>query len=91
LQIASAINVIIQVARMSDGTRRITHVSELTGAYSDVISMQDLFVFEREGLGENGKVKGRFRSTGIVPRFVERLQAVGISLPPGLMDHSMEV
>ncbi|MGB6131210.1 MAG: CpaF family protein [Acidobacteriaceae bacterium] len=91
LQIASAINVIIQVARMSDGTRRITHVSELTGAYSDVISMQDIFVFEREGLGENGKVKGRFRSTGIVPRFVERLQAVGISLPTGLMDHSMEV
>ncbi len=91
LQIASAINIIIQVSRMSDGTRRITHISELTGSYSDVISMQDLFVFEREGLGENGKVMGRFRSTGIVPRFAERLQAAGISLPTGLMDHSMEV
>ncbi len=91
LQIASAINLIVQVARMSDGTRRITHISELTGAYSDVISMQDLFVFERQGLGENGKVMGRFRSTGIVPRFAERLQAAGIALPTGLMDHSMEV
>ncbi|HTX40367.1 MAG TPA: CpaF family protein [Acidobacteriaceae bacterium] len=91
LQIASAINLIVQVARMSDGTRRITHITELTGAYSDVISMQDLFVFERQGLGENGKVMGRFRSTGIVPRFAERLQAAGIALPTGLMDHSMEV
>ena len=90
-QISGAINVIIQVARMSDGSRRITHISELTGSYSDVISMQDLFVFEKEGLGENGRVKGRFRSTGIQPRFGERLAAAGISLPPGLMDHSMEI
>jgi pilus assembly protein CpaF len=91
MQISSAINVIIQVSRMSDGTRRITHISELTGSYSDVISMQDIFVFEREGIGDNGKVKGRFRSTGIQPRFGERLLAAGITLPAGLMDHSMEV
>jgi pilus assembly protein CpaF len=91
MQISSAINLIVQAARMSDGTRRITHISELTGAYSDVISMQDLFVFEKEGVGSNGKVKGRFRSTGIVPKFGERLKAAGISLPAGLMDHSMEV
>jgi pilus assembly protein CpaF len=91
MQISSAINLIVQTARMSDGTRRITHISELTGAYSDVISMQDLFVFEKEGLGPNGKVKGRFRSTGIMPKFGERLKAAGISLPAGLMDHSMEV
>ncbi len=90
-QISSAINIIIQVARMSDGSRRITHISELTGAYSDVISMQDLFVFEKEGLGENGRVKGRFRSTGIQPRFGERLTAAGIALPSGLMDHSVEI
>ena len=91
LQIASAIHLIVQVARMSDGSRRITHVSELTGAFSDVISMQDIFVFEKEGLAENGKVKGRFRSTGIVPKFTERLKAAGIPIPPGLVDHSMEV
>ncbi|MGA8108073.1 MAG: CpaF family protein, partial [Acidobacteriaceae bacterium] len=91
MQIASAIHVIVQVARMSDGSRRITHVSELTGAYSDVISMQDIFVFEKEGIGEGGKVKGRFRSTGIVPKFTERLKAAGIPIPAGLLDHSVEV
>ena len=82
MQIASAIHLIIQVARMSDGSRRITHVTELTGAYSDVISMQDIFVFEKEGVAESGKVKGRFRSTGIVPKFTERLKAAGIPIPP---------
>jgi pilus assembly protein CpaF len=91
MQISSAINVIVQVARMSDGSRRITHISELTGAYSDVISMQDLFVFEKEGIGDNGRVRGRFRSTGIQPRFGERLAAAGIAMPTGLMDHSMEI
>ena len=91
VQIASAIHLIVQVARMADGSRRVTHISELTGAFSDVISMQDLFVFEKEGLGENGKVKGRFRSTGIVPKFGEKLKGAGIALPAGLMDHSQEV
>jgi pilus assembly protein CpaF len=91
MQIASAIHLIVQIARMSDGSRRITHISELTGAYSDVISMQDLFVFEKDGIGENGKVKGRFRATGITPKFGEKLKAVGINLPTGLMDHVMEV
>jgi len=91
LQIAAAIHLIVQVARLSDGSRRITHISELTGAYSDVISMQDLFVFEKEGLGENNRVKGRFRSTGITPKFGDRVKAAGIALPTGLMDHSMEV
>jgi pilus assembly protein CpaF len=76
---------------MSDGSRRITHISELTGNYSDVISMQDLFVFEKDGLGANGKVKGRFRSTGIMPKFTEHLKAAGVAVPAGLMDHSMEV
>jgi pilus assembly protein CpaF len=91
LQIAAAIHLIVQVARMSDGSRRITHISELTGAYSDVISMQDLFVFEKEGLGENGRVRGRFRATGITPKFGDRVKAAGFTLPAGLMDHSMEV
>jgi len=91
LQIASAIHIIVQAARMSDGTRRITHISELTGAFSDVISMQDIFVFEKEGLTDTGKVRGRFRSTGIVPKFTERLKAAGIPIPAGLVDHSVEV
>jgi pilus assembly protein CpaF len=91
LQIASAIHLIVQVARMSDGSRRITHISELTGSFSDVISMQDLFVFEKDGIGENGKVRGRFRATGIMPKFAERCKAAGISLPVGLMDHTLEV
>jgi pilus assembly protein CpaF len=91
MQIASAISLVVQVARLSDGTRRVTCVSELTGNYSEVISMQDIFVFERQGIAPNGKVKGRFRSTGITPKFGERLQAAGITLPVGLMDHSVEV
>jgi len=90
-QIASAIHVIVQIARMSDGSRRITHISELTGAFSDVISMQDIFLFEREGLGENAKVKGRFRSTGIVPKFADKLKAAGFPLSSGLLNYSVEV
>ena len=90
-QIASAIHVIVQIARMSDGSRRITHISELTGAFSEVISMQDIFLFEREGLGENAKVKGRFRSTGIVPKFADKLKAAGFPLSSGLLNYSVEV
>jgi pilus assembly protein CpaF len=90
-QIASAVHLIVQIARMSDGSRRVTHITELTGAFSDVISMQDIFLFEKEGLGLNGKVKGRFRSTGIVPKFGDKLKAAGIALPTGLLDYSMEV
>jgi pilus assembly protein CpaF len=88
-QIASAVHLIVQIARMSDGSRRVTHITELTGAFSDVISMQDIFLFEKEGLTPNGKVKGRFRSTGIVPKFADKLKAAGIPLPTGLLDYSM--
>jgi pilus assembly protein CpaF len=90
-QIASAVHVIVQIARMSDGSRRVTHITELTGTFSDVISMQDIFLFEKEGLGLNGKVKGHFRSTGIVPNFDEKLKAAGIALPTSLLDYSVEV
>jgi pilus assembly protein CpaF len=90
-QISSAIDLIVQVARMSDGTRRITHITELTGAYSDAISMNDLFLFEKKGLGIMGKVNGRFYATGIMPNFCSRLIAAGISLPVGLIDHVQEV
>ena len=90
-QVASAVHLIIQVSRMSDGTRRVTHISELTGAFSDVISMQDIFLFEKKGLGPNGKVKGRFISTGIVPKCVEKFIAGGIAVPTGLTDHLVEI
>jgi pilus assembly protein CpaF len=90
-QIASAVHLIVQIARMSDGSRRVTHITELTGSFSDVISMQDIFLFEKEGLGALGKVKGRFVSTGIVPKFGDKLKEAGIPMPTGLMDYSVEV
>ena len=90
-QIAAAVHVIVQVARQADGTRRITHITELTGAYSDVISMTDLFLFEKKGIGQNGKVKGRFYSTGVMPRIADKLLASGIQLPHSLLDHSVEI
>jgi pilus assembly protein CpaF len=90
-QIASAVHLIVQVARMSDGTRRITHITELTGAFSDVISLQDIFLFEKKGLDANGKVRGRFYATGVIPKFSDKLKAAGIPLPVGLLDHSVDV
>jgi pilus assembly protein CpaF len=90
-QIASAVHLIVQIARMSDGSRRVTHITELTGSFSDVISMQDIFLFEKEGLGPKGKVKGRFVSTGIVPKFGDKLKEAGIPMPAGLLDYSVEV
>jgi pilus assembly protein CpaF len=76
---------------MSDGSRRITHISEITGATAEVVSMQDIFLFEKQGLGANGKVKGRFFATGIVPKFAEKLKAAGIPMALNLLDHSVEV
>ncbi|MFT4111384.1 CpaF family protein [Silvibacterium sp.] len=90
-QISSAVQLIVQVARMSDGSRRITHVSELTGSFSDTISMNDLFLFEKKGITGTGAVKGRFISTGIIPRFAEKLVAAGIQLPTDFLTHSVDV
>ena len=86
-QVASAINIIIQVSRMSDGTRRVTNISEITGMEGDVITMQDIFVFERTGMNAEGKVTGRFRATGIRPKASERFAASGIQLPMQLFEH----
>ena len=90
-QIASAIHLIVQVSRMSDGTRRVTHVTEVTGTNGDIISLQDVFLFEKRGLGAEGNVLGRFYSTGIIPKFAEKLQNAGIPLPTDLLDVSLEV
>jgi len=90
-QIASAINIIVQISRMSDGSRRVTHVTEVTGTTGEIISLQDIFLFERRGIGPNGKVLGRFYSTGIVPKFAERLKTAGVPFSPALLEHSLEV
>ncbi len=90
-QIASAIDLIVQVSRMSDGSRRVTHITEITGMSGDIVSLQDIFVFERQGLGLNGKVNGRFSATGIVPKFADKLAAAGFPLSLNLMDQSVEV
>ena len=79
-QVASAINVVIQIARLSDGTRKILQISEIVGMEGEVITMQDIFMFDREGIGEGDKVLGNFRATGIRPRCSERLKAFGIDL-----------
>jgi pilus assembly protein CpaF len=90
-QIASAVSIIVQVARLSDGTRRVTHISEVTGVADEMVTMQDIFLFERLGIGPNGRVLGRFRATGIRPSFAERLKASGILLAPSLFEHVCEV
>ena len=90
-QIASAVHLIIQVSRMGDGSRRVTHISEITGAFEQMINMQDIFLFERKGLDNQNKVKGRFYASGVVPKFQDKLAAAGISLPAGLQHHSLEV
>src|SRR5258705_925872 len=80
-QIASAVDMVIQVARLTDGTRRITSISEITGMEGDTVTMQEIFQFERTGVDASGKVIGRFRTTGIRPRFAERLKQYGMQLP----------
>jgi pilus assembly protein CpaF len=86
-QIASAINLVIQVSRQADGTRRVTQVSEITGMEGDVITMQDIFQFDKTGLSPEGKVLGRFRATGIRPKASEQLASSGIDLPIELFEH----
>src|SRR5438132_1226907 len=90
-QIASAVSIIVQVARLSDGSRRVTQISEVTGVSDDMVTLQDIFVFERLGIGANGRVLGRFRATGLRPTFSERLKASGIQLPPNIFEHVNEV
>ena len=80
-QVASALNLVVQVARMSDGSRRVTSISEITGMEGETITMQEIFQYERTGVDSQGQVLGRFRPTGIRPRYAERLKACGLQLP----------
>ena len=90
-QIASAVSMIVQVARLSDGTRRITQISEVTGISEEMVTLQDIFVFDRLGISPTNRVLGRFRATGVRPAFMDRLKASGIQLPPNLFEHVSEV
>ena len=87
-QIVSSISLVLQVARFSDGTRRLTHVTEVTGMEGDVVSLQDLFLFERQGVSADGRTVGAFVSTGVRPKFAERLKASGFELPPNMFDQT---
>jgi pilus assembly protein CpaF len=83
-QIASAIDVIVQVTRLSDGSRRMISITEITGMEGDVVAMQDIFKFDRRGLGDDGKVIGDYISTGIRSSFTERFEQWGVHLPKDL-------
>ncbi|MBZ4645093.1 MAG: type secretion system protein [Clostridia bacterium] len=83
-QIASAIDLIIQQSRLKDGSRKITHITEVAGMEGDVITLQDIFIFKQKGRDEKGKILGEFMPTGIKPRFFEKLESVGVKLPSDL-------
>ena len=90
-QIASAIQLVVQQTRLSDGTRKVTSISEITGMEGDVITMQEIFVFDKLGVNKDGKVLGRFRATGVRPKMAERLLAAGIHLPVSMFEGTTEV
>jgi pilus assembly protein CpaF len=89
-QIASAVTLVLQMARFNDGTRRLTHITEITGMEGDVVSMQDVFLFEKQGVSSEGRTLGMFTATGIRPRFEEKLRASGISLPANFFEPSVK-
>ena len=90
-QISSAITIVVQATRMSDGSRKVTSVSEITGMEENIISMQEIFTFNKKGIGPDGKVIGAFQPTRIRPKFLERLRVSGIILPPSLFEKETPV
>jgi len=90
-QIASAITVVVQLSRMSDGTRKCTNISEITGLEENIVSMSDIFNFVRRGIGPDGRVVGTFQPTGIRPRFLDRLRVAGIQLPAEIFQRSVDI
>jgi len=90
-QIASAITIVVQASRMSDGTRKVTSISEISGMEENIISMQEIFSFKKIGIGPDGKVIGAFQPSRIRPRFLEQLKTSGIFLPPNLFEQVTEV
>jgi pilus assembly protein CpaF len=90
-QIASAIQLVVQQTRLSDGSRKVTSISEVTGMEGDIITMQEIFMFEKMGVTQDGKVIGRFKATGVRPKCCERLKAAGIHLPADMFEGVTEV
>jgi pilus assembly protein CpaF len=90
-QVASAVDLFVQISRLSDGSRRVTHMTECVGMEGDQVTTQDIFVFERSGISKDGRVMGRFRATGVRPKFSERLKAAGLDLPASLFQSSVDV
>ena len=89
-QISSAVDLFIQVSRFPDGTRRVTHITECSGMEGEQVTTQDIFLFERTSMA-SGRVRGRFRATGVRPRFYDRMLANGIELPLSIFQSSMEI
>jgi pilus assembly protein CpaF len=90
-QIASAVTLVLQVSRFADGTRRLTHISEITGMEDEVVSMQDVFLFEKQGVSAEGRTLGAFTATGIRPKFAEKLKASGINLPANMFEQTTKL
>ncbi len=90
-QVASAVDLFIQNSRLADGTRKVTYITECLGMEGELVTTQDIFLFERTGLTAEGRVAGRFRPTGVRPKFAERLKAAGVELPPHLFQSVVEV
>jgi pilus assembly protein CpaF len=86
--LASAVQLVVQTMRLTDGTRKITGISEVTGVTEGTVDMQEIFVLERAGIGPSGRVLGRFKSTGVQPHFMDRLKAYGIHLPASIFTES---
>lgn len=89
-QIASAITIVVQISRQSDGARKVMSISEITGMEENIISMQEIFIFKRKGIGPDGRVIGVFEPSQIRPRFLDRLRIAGITLSPKVFDETME-
>lgn len=90
-QVSSAVHLLVQASRLSDGSRRVINLTEVTGMEGEVVTLQDIFVFEKRGLNPDGRVVGRFAATGIRPKFYEKLLSAGIRLRPDLFDEVVEV
>jgi len=90
-QIASAINIVVQISRLSDGSRKVVSLSEITGMEENIISMQEIFTFDRSGIGPDGRVIGAFKPSHIRPRFLDRLRTAGITLSPTVFEQTLEV
>jgi pilus assembly protein CpaF len=90
-QIASAVQILVQCSRFSDGSRRVTSITEVTGIETDIVTLQDIFTFEKRGVSPSGKVLGRFAASGILPKLNDKLLAAGIRLPLDMFDEVVEI